>query len=251
MAVATAQYIKCNECCDYCLDFIAHNTETEVARLLQLATLSNHESSFWVLLTGELNWYGQNTLGVGTAGWVDDKWLCMMSDCEWWVSDCGWWVNGMIVWMMSDGWWWMIVTMDDVLVVWQVGADLMQPIVELILFFLQCGSDHTTLSFYPGDTYLHATAILTFMNGRYPFSCSVALTTQRSFYPGYTPLPFSPFHFRGFSLDRTVSVCADKSIVWNCRMLSWAFWLAALILNKKSVLNQHCFVCLCVWGVGS
>jgi len=47
----------------------------------------------------------------------------------------------------------------------QVGEQMLRPMVELILFFLNCGSDPTTLSFYPGDTYLHATAIFTFMNG--------------------------------------------------------------------------------------
>ena len=80
----------------------------------------------------------------------------------------------------------MIVIVDDVFVVWQVGADLMQPLVELILFFLQCGSDHTTLSFYPGDTYLHATAILT-MNGRYPLLPG-SYHTALSLYPSDTYL---------------------------------------------------------------
>ena len=48
---------------------------------------------------------------------------------------------------------------------WQADESVVEPTVDLILFFLLRGSDHRTLSFYPGDTYLHATAILTFMNG--------------------------------------------------------------------------------------
>ncbi|KAK7480873.1 hypothetical protein BaRGS_00027874 [Batillaria attramentaria] len=43
------------------------------------------------------------------------------------------------------------------------GSDSLDTLWSMVLFFLRCGSDPTTLSFYNGDTYMHAAAFLTIM----------------------------------------------------------------------------------------
>jgi hypothetical protein len=64
--------------------------------------------------------------------------------------------------------------------VFQTQPEYLADISLLILFLVQCGSDPTTLSYYPGDTYVHALSILTFLSKAFSLHLLVCQAGERS-----------------------------------------------------------------------